>query len=203
MYQRLGWGCLAAILALFATAQAHAPIHVTHQYANINAQSLIGLPMGDHKTIVDMQGNLHWSQWNLKRRGLDVPFGFSAQMDGAVDVQLLAGASASSVAPLKVSGQQLYDGRFPFVVTHMEGVKLKAEELAFATSVDALGMDVIRVRLLNDGPVELAIEARLSGKERNLPARVTGTALATREGRLVAAAESPTGTFTSASTAWN
>ena len=66
---------------------ARKPFHITRAYANTNAQSLIGLPMGSHKTIVDMKGNLLWSQWSLKRRGLDVPVGFSDQLAGAVPVR--------------------------------------------------------------------------------------------------------------------
>jgi len=73
---------LTAILLAPTTKAARDRIHITHAYANTNPQSLIGLPMGSHKTIVDTRGNLHWSQWSLKRRGLDVPFGFSAQMAG-------------------------------------------------------------------------------------------------------------------------
>ncbi|MGH9616689.1 MAG: hypothetical protein ACRD28_08090 [Acidobacteriaceae bacterium] len=41
---------------------------IDHHWSNSDAQGLIGLPMGNHKTIVDQQGNLKWSQWNLKRR---------------------------------------------------------------------------------------------------------------------------------------
>ncbi|HXW14815.1 MAG TPA: hypothetical protein VEN79_09925 [Terriglobia bacterium] len=197
MYQR----CLvASILVLFADvwmAQGDARLHITHQYANTNAQSLIGLPMGDHKTIVDQQGSLHWSQWSLKRRGLDVPFGFSEQMDGTVDLRLFLGTPADPPAPLKVIGQELYRGRFPFVVTHLEAGELRVEEVAFSSSAPRSRMDVIRVRCRNEGSTGLSVVVRLSAKQRNLPAFVNGSALATRDGYLVALAQSETGAFSS------
>jgi len=179
-------------------AQERVGLHITHQYANINAQSLIGLPMGDYKTIVDQQSSLHWSQWSLKRRGLDVPFGFSNQMDGTVDVQLFLDPPPGPPAPLRVTGQELYKRRFPFVVTHLEIGELRAEEVAFSTNVPGSGMDVIRVRWQNEGTVSLTLEAHLSAKQRNLAAFVTGSALATRDGYLVALAQSEAGTFSSA-----
>lgn len=83
--------CTASLL--IAVAWAPTPIHgqsslvIDHRYANTDAQSLIGLPMGSHKTIVDKSGSLKWSQWSLKRKPLDTPIGFSSQMDGALAIE--------------------------------------------------------------------------------------------------------------------
>ena len=128
-WERLMWAVLAG-LTLAANAAARDHIHVTHAYANSNAQSLIGVPMGSHKTIVDMQGNLHWSQWSLKTRGLDVPFGFSAQMDGELAIQVYSGGSQ-----VKVTGQHLYHNRFPFVVTNLAGNSLGVEDACLFNSI--------------------------------------------------------------------
>ncbi|MGH9445364.1 MAG: hypothetical protein ACRD3O_06535 [Terriglobia bacterium] len=198
MYRRYFFGCVVALLTGVLGAQGHTTIHITHQYANINAQSLIGLPMGDYKTIVDKRGNLHWSEWSLKRRGQDVPFGFSNQMDGAVDVQLFLNSASGPAVPLKVTGQELYRGRYPFVMTRLGAGNLKAEELAFSTCAPKPGMDVIRIRLTNEGATDLNAEARMSGKRRNLPAFAAGSALATRDGYLVALSQSDAGAFSSA-----
>lgn len=198
MHKRFFTHCVVALLMNVVGAQAGTGLHITHQYSNTDAQSLIGLPMGDHKTIVDMQGNLHWSQWNLKRRGLDVPFGFSSQMDGALVIQLFLDSPARPPAILKVTGQELYKGRLPFVVTHLEGGEFRAEEVAFASSVAGTDMDVVRIRFRNDGREAVSLEAHLSGKRRNLPASVTGATLATRDGYMVALAQSKSGRFTSA-----
>jgi hypothetical protein len=181
---------LVVVLLCPATAPARDRIHITHAYANTNAQSLIGLPMGDHKTIVDMEGNLHWSQWSLKRRALDVPFGFSAQMDGTLAIQILSGRS-----PLKVTGQHLYRNRFPFVVTYLAGNGFEADELAFSTEAASHGLDVVRVLLKNTGPSSTTVEVRLSGKRHNLPALADKSALTTRDGYLVALAQAQSGTF--------
>jgi hypothetical protein len=198
LYKKLFFGSLIMLWVIGSGAQGRTGVHITHQYSNSNAQSLIGLPMGDYKTIIDMQGNLHWSQWSLKRRGLDVPFGFSNQMDGEVEVQLLLDSATGPPAPLEVTGQELYQGRFPFVVTKLEKGELRAEEVAFATNVPGPGMDVVRIRLRNEGTEALALEAYLSGKRRNLPAFVAGSTLATRDEYLVALAQSETGSFSSA-----
>jgi hypothetical protein len=131
--------CLLIPLVGEVWAQGGTSLPITHQYSNTNAQSLIGLPMGDYKTIVDMEGNLHWSQWTLKRRGLDVPFGFSGQMDGEADLELFLESTAGPPAHFKVSGQELYKGQFPFVVTNLESGELKAEEVAFAANVPGSG----------------------------------------------------------------
>ena len=78
-----------AFLCTMGAALAAMPFHVTHEFTNKNAHSVIGLPMGSHKTIVEKDGNLRWSQWSLKRKPLDSPFGFSNQMDGALDIRTL------------------------------------------------------------------------------------------------------------------
>jgi hypothetical protein len=181
---------LAAVYLFSAKITARDRIHITHAYANTNAQSLIGLPMGSHKTIVDMAGNLHWSQWSLKRRGLDVPIGFSAQMDGMLAIQVLGNGS-----PLKVIGQHLYYNRFPFVVTRLAGDGFSVEELAFSTEATGHGLDVVRVRLENTDRSSTSVEVRLSGKRHNLPAFAGRTTLATRDGFLVTLAQAQSGAF--------
>jgi hypothetical protein len=172
---------LALLLTLPAFSQTP-PLHITHQYANVDAQSLIGLPMGDHKTIVDKSGSLHWSQWSLARKGLAVTFGFSQQLDGELGIELLAGSS-----PLAVSGQDLDQGHFPFVVTHLASGDLTVAETAFPVQIGATGMDVVLVRATNAGSNPIDLTLRLSGKLRNLPAHVSGSALATHEGLVLAA----------------
>jgi hypothetical protein len=47
------------------------PVHLTHEFTNTDAQSLIGLPMGTYKTIVTKQGYLRWSHWNLKNKPIN------------------------------------------------------------------------------------------------------------------------------------
>jgi hypothetical protein len=181
---------LATIFLCPAIIAARNRVHITHAYTNSNAQSLIGLPMGSHKTIVDMEGNLCWSEWSLKRRGLDVPIGFSAQMDGALAIQVLSNGSQ-----LKVTGQHLYHNRFPFVVTHLSSDDFSVEELAFSATVAAHGLDVVRIRLKNPGISPASVEVRLSGKRHNLPAFAAGTKLATRDGFLVALGQAQSGAF--------
>jgi len=51
------------------TAEAQGTLHITHQYADVDARSMIGLPMGSHKTIVTRDGQLLWSQWSLANKG--------------------------------------------------------------------------------------------------------------------------------------
>ena len=101
-----GWsiGLFAAVIA--SCPAAHGQVTIDHRWSNTDAQSLIGLPMGSHKTIVDKKGNLKWSQWSLKRKPLDVPIGFSSQMDGELSIEAFAGT-----APLNVISQTLYNGR--------------------------------------------------------------------------------------------
>jgi len=176
-------------------AVARSNVHITHEYANINAQSLIGLPMGSDKTIIDKQGNLHWSQWSIRHREPEAPFGVSQQMDGALDIKLaLIPASGTSI-PLQAAGQELYANRFPFIVTHLESAGLAAEELAFPAKARETGLDVIRLTLLNPGNADVTVEARLSGKARNHPAFAQEGMLATHEGRLVVLAETETPDF--------
>jgi hypothetical protein len=170
-----------------------AQVAIDHRYTNTDAQSLIGLPMGSHKTIVDNMGNLKWSQWSLKRRPVDSPIGFSSQMDGELAIEAFAGGQ-----PLVMTGQELYRGRYPFVESHLHGGGLTLEELAFAADPDAKpghlpdrtsgarGMDVLRLSLRNEGGTAVDATIRLSGRERNLPGHAEGRALVTRGGEDVA-----------------
>jgi hypothetical protein len=170
-----------------------AQVTIDHRWSNIDAQSLIGLPMGSHKTIVDKEGNLKWSQWNLKRRPLDTPIGFSSQMDGELAIEAFAVATQ-----LKVHGQELYRGRYPFVVSRLEGSGLRLEELAFAVDPDAKagqlpeknsgakGMDVVRLSFHNESDSATDVVLKLSGRERNLPGHAAGQTLVTNSGEDVA-----------------
>ncbi|MGA8109991.1 MAG: hypothetical protein WB974_11175 [Acidobacteriaceae bacterium] len=162
-------------------AGAQTTLHITHQYENVDAQSLIGLPMGSHKTIVDKSGDLRWSEWSLARKGLAVTFGFSQQLDGELGIQLLSGGSA-----LTVMGQDLDQGRFPFVVTQLAGSGLTVTETAFPAQVDETGMDVVLVQASNSGNDVAELTMELSGKLRNLPGHVSGASLATEEGLVLA-----------------
>jgi len=174
------------------------PVHITHQYANIDSQSLIGLPFGSDKTIIDKHGNLRWSQWSIRHRDNNVPFGISSQMDGALDIRLLSVAHSDTPTPLKVAGQMLYHGRFPFVVTNLKAADgLTAEELAFPVKAAGMGIDVVRITLKNPGSRRVSIDLQVSGKDRNIPAFVKGQALATQDGRVIALMNDPSGTFSS------
>jgi len=148
---------------LIAASQSAAPqeLGIDHRYQNTDAQSLIGLPLGSHKTTIEKDGSLRWSQWSLKRRELDSPIGFSAQMDGALAIQPFA-SSSGQLSPLKVAAQTLYRGHYPFVVSTFSGdPNLKLEELAFAVDPDASAgkfptkdsgakaLDVVRLTLTN------------------------------------------------------
>lgn len=168
---------------------AFAQVTIDHRWSNTDAQSLIGLPMGSHKTIVDKKGNLKWSQWNLKRRPLDSPIGFSSQMDGGLAMEAFAGA-----VPLEMTAQELYRGRYPFVVSTARAAGLTLEELAFAVDPDAIpgklpdrnsgarGMDIVRLSFHNDDAAAVDVLVKLSGKERNLPGHVAGRSLVTLSG---------------------
>jgi hypothetical protein len=153
------------------------PIHITHEFANRNAHSLIGLPSGSRKTLVEMNGNLRWSQWDLKHKPLDSPFGFSGQMDGALAIETFHGETA-----LKPGKQSLFEGRYPFVVTQFAGEELACEQLAFPVSQT----DVVRLRCTNRSGSSVAIETRLSGKRHNLPGHPRSNTLVTRDGFLIA-----------------
>ncbi|MGA3160008.1 MAG: hypothetical protein ABSC77_02245 [Terracidiphilus sp.] len=190
---RSKWEGFAVLACAASLGVSAAQITIDHRWSNTDAQSLIGLPMGSHKTIVDKEGNLKWSQWNLKRRPLDTPIGFSSQMDGELAMEAFAGASR-----LTVSGQELYRGRYPFVVSKLEGSGLKLEELAFAVDPDARagrlpeknsgvrGMDVVRLRFHNEGAAAVEGVLKLSGRERNLPGHAAGQTLATMSSEDVA-----------------
>lgn len=187
--------CLLSLclVPLCGAAVLSAQVVIDHRYSNTDAQSLIGLPMGSHKTIVDKQGNLKWSQWSLKRKPLDTPIGFSDQMDGELAIQAFAGADA-----LKVSGQKLYRGRYPFIVSSANAGSLTLEELAFAVDPDAKpgeiptahsgakGFDVVRLTFSNDGASAADVTLKLSGRERNLPGHVVGHMLENGAGEDVA-----------------
>jgi hypothetical protein len=155
---------------------ASAQVVIDHRWSNTDAQSLIGLPMGSHKTIVDKQGNLKWSQWSLKRKPLDTPIGFSSQMDGELAIQAFDGTE-----PFTMKSQELYRGRYPFVESKLESGNLALDELAFAVDPEAKagtipnatsgakGLDVVRLTLTNDGSEPGVVTLKLSGRERNLP----------------------------------
>ena len=172
---------------------------IDHRYANTDAQSLIGLPMGSHKTTVERNGGLRWSSWSLKRKPLDSPIGFSSQMDGALAIEPFVEGEGGDVA-LKVDSQTLYRGRYPFIVSKLAGPQggIRLEELAFSVDPDAdptklptaasgtKGLDVVRLVLTNEGPTAQKIVVKMSGKERNLPGHVVGHVLMTGSGEDVA-----------------
>ena len=176
---------LLAALALPVAAQD--AIHITHQYANKDARSMIGLPMGSHKTIVTQDGQLQWSQWNLKQKGRAVLFGFSEQLDGALGIRMSElGATAK---PLAAIGQRLVANRFPFVITDWKAADLTVEETAFTIEKDKQGFDMLRMTASNSAAEPRTLEIRLDGRQRNLPARAEGAHLATGDGILLAAVE--------------
>ncbi|MGD0292380.1 MAG: hypothetical protein ABSB30_00855 [Terracidiphilus sp.] len=187
------WNGFAWLACMACMGVSAAQVTIDHRWANTDAQSLIGLPMGSHKTIVDKEGNLKWSQWSLKRRPLDAPIGFSNQMDGELATEAYAGATH-----LTVSGQELYRGRYPFVVSRLEGGGLELEELAFAVDPDAKAgrlpdrnsgarsMDVVRLTFHNEGAAAADAMLKLSGRERNLPGHAMGQTLVTNSGEDVA-----------------
>jgi hypothetical protein len=182
--------CVALLLG---AAPLSAQVVIDHRYSNTDAQSLIGLPMGSHKTIVDKEGNLKWSQWSLKRKPLDTPIGFSSQMDGELAIQAFAGTQQ-----LVMGSQQLYRGRYPFIVSSANADKVSLEELAFAVDPDAKpgeipsaasgakGLDVVRLTFHNDGASPADVALKLNGRERNLPGHVVGHMLESGSGEDVA-----------------
>ncbi|MES2391704.1 MAG: hypothetical protein V4555_08690 [Acidobacteriota bacterium] len=188
---------IAATLTLLTTVRAQTPVVIDHHFSNTDAQSLIGLPMGSHKTTVDKKGNLKWSQWSLKRRELDSPIGFSAQMDGGLTITASLNTNSTPQA-FNVEGQHLYRNRYPFVVTNLSASNVTLEELALAADPDNIpsalpnahsgthALDLIRLTFTNNTATSQIIELRLSGRERNLPGHVTRSALITHGGEDVA-----------------
>jgi hypothetical protein len=175
----------------FVTAQHASPLHITHQYADLDARSMIGLPMGDHKTIVTQDGQLQWSQWSLARKGRAVLFGFSEQLDGALAIRMDE-MQGSQEKPLKAGGQRLDGMRYPFIVTDWKGDTLSAQETAFASAAGQ-GLDVVLLTVSNSGAEPHTLVLRLDGKQRNLPAFASGAQLATRDGNLLAVVEPAAG----------
>jgi hypothetical protein len=187
-----------------SAAQQNDSIHITHQYADVDARSMIGLPMGSHKTIVTQDGQLQWSQWSLARKGRAVLFGFSEQLDGALGIHL-SEIDGSTAKPLTATGQHLDQMRFPFVVTDWRGDKLRAQETAFASgrgeeSSTAAGLDVVLFIVTNQDDRPQTLEMQLNGKQRNLPAFASGSQLATHDGNLLAAVEPADGLAQQSST---
>ncbi len=190
---RLKHSSSTCLLLLGCAAALSAQVVVDHRYSNTDAQSLIGLPMGNHKTIVDKQGDLKWSQWSLKRKPLDTPIGFSSQMDGELAIQAFVESQ-----PLTVTSQQLYRGRYPFVVSIAHAGQLDLEELAFPVDPDArLGelptansgvraFDAVRITFRNRGAAASNVTLKLSGRERNLPGHAVGQTLENAAGEDVA-----------------
>ena len=197
---------LAGILSAAACGQAQNQVLIDHHFTNTDAQSMIGLPMGSHKTIVDKQGNLKWSQWSLKRRELDSPIGFSSQMDGALVMQVVAMPADGVAANFVVDSQRLYRNRYPFVVTALHAEGLTLEETAFAADpeakTDALpgpdsgahALDLVRLTFTNTTDHEQRVQLKLSGRERNLPGHVEARVLITHSGEDVALLEGVTET---------
>jgi hypothetical protein len=153
---------------------------------------MIGLPMGNHKTIVTKDGQLMWSQWSLAQKGRAVSFGFSEQLDGALGIRMreLHGAETK---PLVAAGQRLDERRFPFVITDWQGEALSVRETVFATTVDKQELDVVELIASNRGAEPQTLEVLLDGKQRNLPAFARGSQLATRDGKLLAVVEPSSG----------
>ena len=203
MLNRNGFLTAALLFLLFQIAPCVAiaqtdSLGIDHRYHNTDAQSLIGLPMGSHKTIVERDGSLKWSQWSLKRRELDSPIGFSAQMDGMLAIEPFVESTAAPV-PLKIESQTLYSGRYPFVVSKSAATSsVRVEELAFAVDPDAdpanfpeknsgaKGLDVVRITFINNGSAPAKALLKLSGRQRNLPGHVVNDALIAGSGEDVA-----------------
>ncbi|GGA54241.1 hypothetical protein GCM10011507_01850 [Edaphobacter acidisoli] len=168
-----------ALATALAASPAQTVVHIDHRYTNTDAQSLIGLPLGSHKTVIDKQGNLHWSQWTLKRRPLDSPIGFSDQMDGELAIQAFTGEGEAS--PLAMQSQRLYKDRYPFIITRLAANNTSLEELAFAVDPEqdpaklptatsgARAFDVVRLTFTNNGTEPTHVLLKLSGRNRNLP----------------------------------
>jgi hypothetical protein len=180
--------------------RAESSILIDHRYTNTDAQSLIGLPLGSHKTIVDQGGNLKWSQWSLKRKPLDTPIGFSSQMDGELAIQPFA---SSDNIPLKMQSQALYQGRYPFIVTRLSADDVALEELAFAVDPDqdpaklptaisgTHAFDVVRLLFTNNGRTSANVLLKLSGRARNLPGHASAAGLSTKSGEDIVLIDNP------------
>jgi hypothetical protein len=170
------------------TREPAGTLHITHDFANVDARSMIGLPMGNHKTIVTKDGQLRWSQWSLAQKGRAVLFGFSEQFDGALGIQLREMHGSAGEA-LVASGQHLDQMHFPFVVTEWQGRSLSVQETGFAVATDSQGLDVVQLSVSNRTGELQTLELRLEGKQRNLPAFVNGSKLATHDSKLLAVVE--------------
>ena len=169
---------------------------IDHRFTNSDAQSLIGLPMGSHKTTVEKDGSLKWSQWSLKRKPLDTPIGFSSQMDGALAIEPYAVTDKAETA-LKIESQTLYRGRYPFIVSKLKGAGIELEELAFSADPEqnpallptaksgSHALDLVRLTVHNASSEPATFRLKLSGRERNLPGHVEGESLVTRGGELI------------------
>lgn len=178
--------CVLACAALNSSAQD--TLHITHEYANLDSRSMIGLPMGNHKTIVTKDGQLLWSQWSLAQKGRAVLFGFSDQLDGALAIRMNE-VNGSDSAPLTAGSQHLDAMRFPFVVTEWKGKSLTAEETAFAATEGKQDLDAVKISVSNQSDRPQTLELKLNGRQRNLPALASVSHLATRDGKLLAAVE--------------
>jgi hypothetical protein len=195
---------LSAASRSFALAQSPDSFIIDHRYSNTDAQSLIGLPMGSHKTVVERDGSLKWSQWSLKRKPLDTPIGFSSQMDGALAIQPYLDLATTQITFTKPA-QALYKGRYPFIVSDSKAGNVRLEELAFSVDPEqnlaemptaasgTHGLDLVRLTFTNDASNESDIVVKLSGRERNLPGHVDGLALISRTGEDVAMVEASHG----------
>ena len=193
---------LALIQVMGSSLNAQNSVHIDHRYANTDAQSLIGLPMGSRKTIIDMRGNLKWSQWSIKRRELDSPIGFSDQMDGELAIQPFAITADKASIAFEMTEQRLYGGHYPFVLSQFSAGEMKLEELAFAADPDtrtgvlpapdsgAHALDLVRLTFTNPTALAAKFSLELSGRNRNLPGHVKGSALMTHAGEDVALLES-------------
>jgi hypothetical protein len=180
--------------------RAQSPILIDHRYTNTDAQSLIGLPLGSRKTIVDKSGNLKWSQWSLKRKPLDSPIGFSSQMDGELAIEPFFGSDNTQ---LKMQSQALYQGCYPFIVTRLAAGDVVLEELAFAVdpnqdsaklptaSSGTRGLDVVRLIFTNNGATSISFLLKLSGRTRNLPGHASAAGLSTKSGEDIVFVDNP------------
>lgn len=192
LFRPLLTAALCSLCFAVASAPAQQRLHITHEFSNVDARSMIGLPMGNHKTIVTKDGQLMWSQWSLAQKGRAVLFGFSDQLDGALGIRMSEG-SGSSAKPL-VAGSQHLDGmRYPFPVTEWKGDALTTEETAFAATTGKQGLDVVQLRVANQSDRPQTLELKLDGKQRNLPAFANGPQLVTRDGKLLAIIEPESG----------